>query len=107
MGCQRWAHFIVPFAHLRRTRLPRRRPCPGSAHRGRSLEGHQQSVMLGINSRRTMEKERVMWSGIFYQPLHGIHHIGLSRKSFGIPSIVGQHSDVFWFKTPTLCRGVG
>ena len=95
-GCQRWTHFMVLFAHLRRTRLPRRRSGPGSAHRGRSLRGlHQQSVMWGINSSLTMEKERVMCLGILYQPLYGTQYIVLGRKSPSVPSVVGQDNNIF------------
>jgi len=50
--------------------------------------------MWGINSLLTMEKERVVHLGIFYQPLHSAQNIGFRWESSRIPSIVRQDKDV-------------
>ena len=60
-----------------------------------SKKRHKQRVMRDMNSSLTMEKERVMCLGIFYQPLHSVQNIGLRRKPSGIPSIVRQDKDIF------------
>ena len=60
--------------------------------------------MWDMNSSLTVEKERVMCLGTFYQPLHSTQNIGLRREPSGIPSVVRQDNDIFWFKIPVFCR---
>ena len=52
-----------------------------------------------------MEKERVICLGTSYQPLYGFQYIVPGRKSFR--TVVGQHDNIFPFKTPVLCRAGG
>lgn len=60
--------------------------------------------MGDINSSLTMEKERVVRPGIFYQPLHSSQDIGLRWKPFRILGIVRQDQNVLRFEAPTLCQ---